>query len=195
MFIYILIQQNLYILLGTCCRSTNSSHFQFLLSGISGFWVPRCAGGEESPDTVMSSSLEAGRAEDQSRQITFLLEDLTLTLHNNGLELDQLSHLPATGISPGLQPWQWDALIPVCGKSHLGHAYFGSKGSWSQDAERRIQVSRPPQECFIWGGISSALEQPKGLQDPEEEYDLGVWHSITKSKAWWVLSAAEYHGY
>lgn len=121
--------------------------------------------------------------------------DLTPTLHNDGLELNQLSHLPAAGISPGLQPWQWDALIPDCGRSHLGHAYFGSKGSWSQDAEKRIQVSRPPQECFIWGGISLALEQPRGLRDPEEEHDLWVWHSNMRSKAWWVLSAAEYRGY
>lgn len=52
----------------------------------------------------MGPSLKTWRAEDQLRQITFLLEDSTLSLHNDGLELDQLSHLPATGISPGLQP-------------------------------------------------------------------------------------------
>lgn len=82
-----------------------------------------------------------------------------------------------------------DVLTPARGRSHLGRVKFGSKGSWSQDAERRIQVSRPPQECFIWKGISSALEQPRGLQDPEGEHGLQAWHTIMRSKAWWVLSA------
>lgn len=98
------------------CYRPNSGHFQVLLSGISGFWVPPRVGvkshetsqeGEESPDKsgeVMGPSLKTWRAEDQLRQVTFLLEDWTLSLHNDGLELDQLSHLPATGISPGLQP-------------------------------------------------------------------------------------------
>lgn len=106
--------------------------------------------------------------------------------------------MPWMGVSPRPLPWRWDALIPypLCRGDHPVHVYFGSRDGWSKDTERRIQVSRRPQEYFTWGEISlapgaarMAESQGKGMVLPAGQ---GIEDTASREPqsilgtAWWV---------